>query len=263
MTKLQTSIRDLLQTLAHYRIWVFLGKMDVAQRYRRSLLGPWWISLSMLIFVFSMSAVFSRIFKQDLKDYVPFFTAGFLTWQLISSCVTEATDLFRSNSSYIKQINMPYNIYVFKHVARQLLVFFHNFVVYLLVAIIFRVEFGWNSFLIFPAFFLLVVTLYWVSLLIGLIGARFRDMTPIIANCIQVAFFITPVSWMPKLLSAHSLILLLNPLVYYIDIMRGPLLNIAPSATSWMVTGSITLTGWMISLLTFSHFRHRIPYWVE
>jgi ABC-type polysaccharide/polyol phosphate export permease len=117
--------------------------------------------------------------------------------------------------------------------------------------------------MVLPALLLLVANLYWVSLLIGLVGTRFRDMTPIIANCVQVAFFVTPISWMPKLLSPDSLILRLNPLVYYIEIVRSPLLNIAPSLNSWIVAGSITVTGLTLSLLIFSSYRHRISFWVD
>lgn len=263
MKKIELSAHDFIESLKNYRLWLFLGALEVKQRYRRSLLGPWWISISMLIFVSSMSVVFSRLFHQNLKEYIPFFMAGFLAWQLISGCVNEATELFRSNASFIKQIKLPYNLYVLKHLTRQFSVFLHNFVVFLLISIIFQVKFTLSSFLIIPALFLLMLNLYWISLFVGLISARFRDMTPIINNAVQIAFFVTPISWMPKLLSADSLILKLNPLVYFIEIIRSPLLGSQPSLMAWSVSSWITLVGLSTSFFVFSSVRHRIVFWMD
>ena len=263
MEKIKRSSRDFIDSLKNYRLWLFLGVLEVKQRYRRSILGPWWISISMLIFVSSMSVVFSRLFQQNIKEYIPFFMSGYLAWQLISSCITESTDLFKSNVNYIKQINLPYNLYVLKHLTRQLSVFLHNFVVFLVIAVLFQVRLGLNTLLIVPATCLLVMNLYWISLFVGLISARFRDMPPIINNAVQIAFFITPISWMPKLLGPDSLVIKLNPLVYFIEIFRCPLLGTAPSMHSWAVTCWITAIGLSVSFYIFSKVRHRIVFWME
>ena len=263
MQKIKPATRDFIDSFKNYRLWLFLGALEVKQRYRRSVLGPWWISISMLIFVSSMSVVFSRLFHQNIKEYIPFFMAGYLAWQLISTCISEATDLFKSNVSYIKQINLPYNLYVLKHLTRQLSVFMHNFVVFLLIAVIFQVHLGLSTLLIIPGIFLLILNLYWASLFIGLLSSRFRDMTPIINNAIQIAFFITPISWMPKLLSADSLVIKLNPLVYFIEIIRSPLLGTAPSMHAWAIASSITIIGLSLSFYMFSFVRHRIVFWLD
>lgn len=240
-----------------------MGGLEVKQRYRRSVLGPWWISLNMLIFVLCMSVVFSKLFHQNVKEYIPFFTAGYLAWILISTCINEATELFRSNVGFIKQISLPYNVYIFKHLTRQLTVFFHNFVVFLLIAIILNVPIGWKTFLVIPGILLLTLNLYWMSLLTGLISLRFRDMAPIINNFMQVIFFITPISWMPKLLGPDSLIIALNPFVYFIDLIRTPLLSGSPSIQSWYISILITLFGITLSLFLFSRVRHRIAFWID
>ncbi len=263
MIKLKGSIQDVVDTIKKRHIWMFLGAMEVKQRYKRSLIGPWWISISMLIFVLSMSVVYSKLFHQNIKEYLPFFTAGFLVWQLISSTINEATDLFRNSGGYIKQINLPYNIYVFKHLTRQVFIFLHNAVIYLLVAFFFQVSFGWNSLFVIPGLLLLIVNLYWISLLVGLISTRYRDMAPIISSCVQVAFFITPISWMPKLLSADSLIIKLNPFAYYIEMIRSPLLNIAPSLRASVGSLILTVVGMVVSIYVLSRVRHRISFWVD
>jgi lipopolysaccharide transport system permease protein len=263
MNKLNISLQDYKEALKSYRVWLYLGLMEVKQRYRRSILGPWWITLSMLIFVSAMSVVFSKVLNQNIRDYVPFFTSSFLIWMLISNSINEATFLFKSNSGFIKQTRLPYNLYVFKHLTRQFFIFMHNFVVYLLVVALFQVKLSWVFLLVFPGLLLVMINLYWVSLLIGMVSSRFCDMIPIINSCVQIIFFITPISWMPKLLGADSLIIKFNPLVYFLEIVRSPLLNTLPSFQAWTITIAISLIGLVSSLLIFSNFRSRIAFWMD
>jgi lipopolysaccharide transport system permease protein len=240
-----------------------LGWVEVKQRYRRSVLGPWWISLSMLIFIGMMGVVFSRLFHQSLGEYIPFFTAGFLFWTFISTSITEGVEIFKANEGFIKQINLPYSLYVFKHLARQVIFLLHNFVVYLLVCAFFRINPGWTSLLVLPGFLLLLINVYWICCLVAMLATRFRDIVPIISSCVQIAFFVTPISWLPKLLDSSSLILKFNPIVYFLDVVRSPLLGIAPTATSWSVCIAMAAIGCAISFSIFASVRSRIAFWVD
>ncbi len=263
MRKIQLAFRDFLETLLHYRIWLHLSWAEVKQRYRRSIIGPWWISLSMLIFILAMGAVFSRLFHQGLSEYIPFFTAGFLFWMFISNCINEATGVSQSNATFIKQVRLPFNLYVFKHISRHVIFLAHNFVVYVLVMIYFRHNPGWVALLAIPGFLLLLINMYWISMLVVLLSARFRDVIPLVASCVQIAFFITPISWMPKLLNPHSFIMKLNPLVYFLGAIRNPLLGTPPSLHTWMYNIGAAGFGMVFTFLVFSRVRARIPFWVD
>ncbi len=263
MSLLKLAILDFKKAALQNRVWMHLGWIEVKQRYRRSVIGPWWISLSMLIFILMMGLVFSRLFHQRLDEYIPFFTAGFLFWTFISSSILEASDIFKANSGFIKQINLPFNLYILKHLVRQIICLLHNSVVYLLVCIVFKINPGIAGFLAIPGFILVLINLYWICFLIAMICARYRDMVPIISSCVQIAFFVTPISWMPKLLDQSSSILKLNPLVYLLDIVRTPLLGGIPSATSWLVGLTMAVGGFIICLFLFSHVRSRIAFWVD
>jgi len=263
MTRLRIALQDIKRGIQQYRVWTHLGWVEVKQRYRRSVIGPWWISLSMLIFILMMGIVFSRLFHQRLDEYVPFFTAGFLFWTFISNSVVEATDVFRGNGGYIKQINLPFSLYVFKHLVRQGIFLLHNFVIYVLVCVYFGVNPGIAALWAIPGFLLLALNVYWICFLVGMICVRFRDMVPMISSCVQIAFFVTPISWMPRLLDKNPAILKYNPLVYFLEIVRAPLLGEIPSMLSWMVNLNMALVGCFISLLVFSFARSRIAFWVD
>ncbi len=263
MQRSNTAIQDFRNASNQYRIWLHLGVLEVKQRYRRSVLGPWWISISMLIFIVAMGAIFSRLLAQSLSEYIPYFTTGFLLWSFISSSINESTDIFKSNSGLIKQIKLPLNLYVLKFFTRNFLIFIHNFVIYLLVIVFFQINPGWNCLLALPGLALLLINLYWISLFIGLISTRYRDLVPVISSCMQILFFITPISWMPKLLGQDSLIVKLNPIVYLLEVVRQPLLGHAPTIDIWMINIALAALGIWASLSFFNSVRARIPFWIE
>lgn len=263
MRLINLALRDFKLGISLYRVWTHLGWVEVKQRYRRSVIGPWWISLSMLIFILMMGIVFSRLFKQSLSEYIPFFTAGFLFWTFISSSTIEAAEIFKSNGGFIQQTNLPFSLYVLKHLVRQVICLMHNAAVYLLVCLFFGINPGKVSFLVFPGFLLLLINVFWVCFLLAIICARFRDMVPIISSCVQIAFFITPISWTPRLMDQNPAILKYNPLVYLLDIVRSPLLGTYPSMTSFIVTSVMAIIGISLAFSLFCKVRTRIAYWVD
>jgi lipopolysaccharide transport system permease protein len=258
-----SAVKDLWKAMLQPRAWLHLGWIEVKQRYRRSVIGPWWISLSMLIFIVMMGLIFSRLFHQSLDEYVPFFTAGFLFWTFIATSATESAEIFQANGGYIKQIDLPFHLYIFKHIVRQVICLMHNSVVYLLVCLFFRFSPGAVFLLVIPGFVLLVLNIYWVCFLLALICARFRDMIPIISSCVQIGFFVTPISWMPKLLDQHPALLKYNPLVYLLDVVRSPLLGEIPSKMSFYVSGGMAAMGIALCFLVFAFVRTRIAFWVD
>lgn len=202
MSQMASALEDLKTTFSQYVLFCHLGYLEVKQRYRRSVLGPWWVSISLAIFIGMMGIVFSRLFGQSIEEYLPFFTAGFISWTFLCNSVMEGTDIFKGSVGFIKQINLPYNIYIFKHLVKQVIFMFHNLVVFLIVALLFKIPVTLNTLLVIPGFFLMILNLYWMSLFVAMVCCRFRDMISIVNSCMQVAFFVTPISWMPRLLDA-------------------------------------------------------------
>lgn len=263
MGLLNLGFRDFKSALLQHRVWTHLGWVEVRQRYRRSFLGPWWISLSMLFFILMMGIVFSRLFHQEPSEYIPFFTSGFLFWTFISTSTLEAADVFSTNSGFVKQTNLPFCLYVFKHLVRQLIILAHNSVIYVLICAWFKINPGMTALLVFPGLLLVTLNVWWICMLVGLLCARFRDMVPIIASCVQVGFFVTPVSWMPKLLDQNPAILIYNPAVYMLDLVRSPLLGTLPSQASLTVVSATAVIGMMVTFFVFSLARPRIAFWVD
>ena len=261
-TSAMLALFDLWVGITRWRLWILLGWQDIRQRYRRSLLGPFWLTLSMAIMVGALSLLYGALFSLSLNDYLPFLCLGFIVWGLISGIVTDGCVVFIGSEAFIKQISLPLSVYVYRLIWRNLIIFGHNMVVFIVVACIFSIWPSWSGLLLLPGLILNCATGIWVCLLLGLISARFRDVPQLVASFIQVAFFLTPIIWKPELLGDRFGIVDFNPFYHFVEIIRQPMLGNMPDNTSWLVTICITVLGWILTFLIFSRFRGRIAYWI-
>ena len=256
------ALSDALSGLRLWRLWVHLGWNDISQRYRRSLLGPFWMTASMAVMVISLGFLYAELFKTSIEDFLPYLCVGLLVWNYLSSFLIEGGTLFTGSESYIKQIRLPYSVYVYRATWSRLIIFGHNFLIYFGVMIYFQIWPGATALLALIGMVLITINGALVSLLIGMIAARFRDIPQLIASVMQIVFFVTPIMWKPELLRDKLYIATLNPFFQMIDLVRGPLLGSIPSLKSYFAVLLITAVNTIIVGLFFARFRSRISYWV-
>ena len=212
--------------------------------------------------VIALGALYAKLFNQAIDDFLPFFCVGLLVWNLIASYLTEAGTLFTGSESYIKQIRLPFSVYVYRASWAKLIIFAHNFIIYFGVLIYFKIWPGAVSLLAVPGLMLIVLNGTAASLTIGIVSARFRDIPQLIASIVQIVFFLTPIFWKPDSLRGHAYIAEFNPFFHLLEIVRAPLLGNLPSAASYLAVLLLTLMNVAISGAFFSRFRSRIAYWI-
>lgn len=253
---------DLLAALRARELWMYLAWQDIRLRYRRSRIGPFWITLSMAIFCLSLGLVYSQLFKADVREYLPFLSVGFVFWALIAGMLNEFPNVFIDSAPYIKDVKLnPFSI-LFRLATRHVITFLHNAVIIVGVYVHFGINPGFTALLAIPGLVLVLLNLIAMGVSLSLIGARFRDVAPITQSLVQVLFFITPVTWFPRLLSADSWVMRANPFAYYLDLTRAPLLGHAPAAQSWGVAAlTLALSGAAAAAL-YRAKAGRIPFWV-
>lgn len=258
----QMALQDVIDGLSLWRLWGKLGWNDILQRYRRSLLGPLWLTASMAIMVISLGLVYSKIFKAELHDFIPFLCVGLLIWNYIAAILSESGTLFTGAESYIKQIRLPYSVYVLRFMWSKIIIFAHNFIIYFAVLIYFQIWPGGVALYAIPGFLLVTLNGALASMYLGMTSARFRDIPQIIGSAIQIVFFITPIMWKPELLSEHSSLMTFNPFFHLIEIVRAPLLGQLPSLLNYMAVVLITFANGIMAAVFFGRFRARISYWI-
>ena len=235
---------------------------DIRQRYRRSVLGPFWITLSMGVFILILSIIYSRLFHTPLEHYMPYLTVGYIVWGFISSTTSEACNVFYESAGIIKQIKLPYSIYVMRVIWRNFIVFLHTIVIFIPVAIYFKVMPTPMTLLALPGLLLILLNQVWVTIVLGIFSTRYRDMLPIIVTVIQLMMFATPIMWMVGSAENLQLVADANPAYHLIEIVREPALGFAPRALSWVIVISMTVVGWGLASALMVSKARRIVYWL-
>lgn len=255
---------DILAAVKNVRLPLYLAKVDITQRYRRSSLGPFWITISTAIMVGCIGFIFGTIFKTPMKDFLPFIATGLILWSLISSTIVEATGVFPASESIIKQLPLPLFTHVIRMVVRNIYIFLHNCILIPLLLLILERPISLKVLLFIPGFALLILNLLWISLLLAVICTRFRDITQIVNSFLQIFFYITPIIWMPEQIinRAGSTLLNLNPFFHAMQLVRGPILNTYATSTNWIVSISICLLGWFLTIVVFNKCKRHVAYWL-
>ena len=256
------TILDITDGARAGHLWRMLGWQDIRRRYRRSKLGPFWLTISMGVLVGALGVLYASLFKVAVSDYLPYVATGFIVWGLVSGLINEGCTAFIEAEAIIKQVAVPLSVHVYRVVWRSVIIFAHNFLIFVIVAFVFAIWPGWIGLLAIPGLVLICVNGIWVGLLLGLLSARFRDIPQIAASIVQVAFFLTPIIWTPDLLPDRTLILDANPFHHVVELVRGPLLGNAPQFLSWAATLGIAFGGWIVTLAMYRRYRWRIAYWV-
>ena len=259
----QTALRDLAQTLRAWRLWSLLGWLEIRQRYARSKLGPFWLTISTGVLVATLGVVYGTLMGQKLSGYLPIVAIGLVVWTLFSAAVNEGAMAYINSANYIRQAQTPRLVYVFQVVWRNLVIFAHNAVIVLVVLLLFGVH-DWRALPLFlPGLALFVLNATWIAMAVGLLSARFRDLPQIIAALLQVAFYVTPILFRGDMLPARAQwIVRFNPLGYWVDLVREPLMGVFPSPLAWAVGGVAALLGWAAALALTGRYHRRIPYWI-
>lgn len=254
--------RDLYEGLANWRLWSMLGWNDIHQRYRRSAFGPFWITISMAIFIVLLGFVYSKLFHQELAVFLPYIAMGIITWAFISGTSTEACSAFIENAGIIRQIRLPYSIYVMRMIWRSFIVFLHTVILLVPIAIYFRMHFGADVLLAVPGMLLVVVNQIWLAIVIGILATRFRDISQIVATAIQISMFVTPIMWPVSAIPEARFIAEINPFYHLIELVRAPLLGGVAEPLSWIVVAVMCIIGYGLAASMLTRASPRLVYWL-
>ena len=254
--------RDLLAAVRAWRLWTMLGWNDIRQRYRRSVLGPFWITISMAVFITLLGVIYSHIFNIGLKTYLPYLSLGYIIWGFISQTTAESFISFQESERIIRQIRLPYSIYVFRVVWRNFIVFLHTIVIFVPVAIIYDVRPGMTALLAIPGLALVYINQAWTTLSLAILCTRYRDVQQIVATGIQIMLFATPIMWPVSALGPAVIIAHINPLYHLIEVVRAPMLGQAPPVSSWLAVVVCAVAGWIVAILLLRRAARRLVFWL-
>lgn len=225
-------LSHVISALRLWPVWIRLGVWDVRRRFTRSSLGVAWIFLNLAITLTAIGFIYTNLLGQDVRSFMPLLAAGLVIWGYITSSIIEGGNAFVASEGYIKQIGLPIFIYVLRSFVSGTFVFLLSFLAYVVVALVFRVPFGWGTLWALPGVLLLALVALLLTAIFATLNARFRDLGHLATAGMLVLFYVTPVIWPAEILRERGLGMVVdaNPLYHLLEVVRRPLLAAHPAS---------------------------------
>ncbi|KAA8920808.1 hypothetical protein NB709_003317 [Xanthomonas sacchari] len=253
---------DVVAGMGAWRAWFSLAVLDTKHKYRRSILGPLWITISMFVLILGVGLLYSQLFRMNLRDYLPYIALGDIIWIYISTTVQEGCTTFTASENLIRSMRLPLTLHCMRLVVRTFIVFLHGAIAYIPFAIYLKIEPQAIWWLAIPGVVAILLASIPVTALFGLLSARFRDLQPAIANFMQLGFFMTPIIWKADMLGPHRWVADFNPVYHFIQLVRAPLMGEIPAAHSYWVVIGFTIGCYLVAVPFLAVNRHKISFWV-
>jgi len=256
------AINDLKRAFALRHVWLYQAWHETQSKYKRTLLGPFWIAASMMATAGSLALVFGAIMGQDLHIFYPYILSGMMAFYLCTFPLQEGPELFTGAAGIIKNTSYPFSYYICERISKVLISFGHNLVVFYAVVLLIGAAAipHWTILIGFP---IVVTTMFFWAGAIATISSRFRDLRIFLPYTAQFMFSMTPIFWQADQIGQkRAFIAHVNPIYGLVEMIRSPLLGHAPPHICWGLALSAMISGMVVWTVTFIPFRRRIPFWV-
>jgi lipopolysaccharide transport system permease protein len=256
------AMQDIAQGVSLWRLALTLSWLDIRLRYRGSVLGPLWLTLSTAVMVAALGFLYAYLFHVAIRDYLPFLALSLTLWGFLASIISDGCTAFTQAESMIRSMRIPFSLYIYQLLARNVLILGHNIIVIVVVFLAFRTPINMTIFAAIPAFLLWLIDGAAIALVLGALCARFRDIPPIVASVVQIAFYISGVMYKPEMLGHRGFFLLYDPFFTVLQVLRAPMLGTIPSTATYFSALSCSVVLCAVAWLVFLRVRHRIAFWV-
>ncbi len=243
-----------LREMWQFRYFVLsLVRIDLRNRYKRSVLGVGWTMLHPIAMTTVLCTCFHVIFKIPLAEYVPFLMTGMAFWGFFSASVTEGCQSFYQAQGFIKAERVPLALFPLRTILGAMIHLSVTLGISILSVALFK---GFTDLLpmisLIPTYLLLLIFGWSLSLLMAFVAAHFPDILHLSSVGLQMLYYLTPVMYPPSIVASRGLgdILRRNPLGYFLDLLRDPIVNnVFPSAFAYATAAAFTVG--MLALALF------------
>jgi lipopolysaccharide transport system permease protein len=242
--------------------WAYMALQDIRLRYRRSIIGPWWVTISSSVMILMLGFLWSHIFNQTIANYLPYFAIGFVVWGWMSSHIIDSAAGFFQFQGVIKQIKLPFPIFIFRCNMRQAIILTHNSLIIAAVLLFVGKGFSLLSIIAIPNLILIQLNLTLLSVVITIFCTRYQDMTQVVNVGSQIIFFFTPILWQVDSIKNKMYLAEWNPIYHWIELIRAPLLGSLPTLSDYLWSGFSAIILFVLATYFLGRYRSRIAFWL-
>jgi ABC-type polysaccharide/polyol phosphate export permease len=253
---------DLKSSAKLWKTIIFLSWSDLISRYRRSILGPFWIVIGVALGSAGIGFLWSQIWNMPREEIIPSITIGFCIWIFISSSIIESPSSLTASEGAIKNVSLPLSFFPMIAMIRQFINFIHSWIIILIVSIIYPPDLSFQIFWFFPGLLLTIFNLFLLNFSLSIIGARYRDTQPLVSSVIPILFFLSPVLFRLQQVEEIAWIIWFNPLTYFVSILREPLQGASIDSKIFTVMIVFGIINYLFLGCLLYYKKNKIIHWI-
>ncbi len=257
-------VRALLEApLTNPHLWLTLGWLDIVQSYRRTVLGPLWITFNLVFFSVAMTFVYGALFGLPTKEYAAYLVCGMIGWFWVSALLTDVGTTFMTYSTFIKGMPIDKAQLVWAAAYKQVVILVHHLIVYVALVVLGIVDLTIYTWLAIPAVISIFLISVPVTAVAAILFARYRDLSRLVNSTLMLIMMITPVFWRENMITGWRRIIIdFNPAYYLVEILRRPLLGLPPDPTALAVVASMIVVFWILGGLFYNRYQKYVIFWI-
>lgn len=257
-------LQEIFEIVRYKELLRNLVLRDIKIRYKRSVLGFFWVMLNPLLMMVVLHIVFSGIFKVSTGNYTAYLISGIILWSFFSQSTASAMSSFLINRNIISKVYLPKAIFPLASVFSGMINLVFALLPLFLIMLVSGTPLGSRIYLL-PAVVLIVgLFAYGVSLVISTLTVFFHDVRYIYEVLLMVWMYGTPIFYPESIIPERfSLILALNPFYYFLNSFRGALYLDVPSLAGQILAGALfAVAACAAGLFVYSRNRDRLVYYL-
>ncbi len=254
---------DYASTVTQWRTWWLMANQDISMRYRRSVLGPFWISISMAAMILGIAFLYGQIFTQEFKSYLLYVAPSMLLWTYIATLVTEGCNVAIDAEMHLRSVRVPLPVLAARMTHRNVLILLHNAIAVIALLLIAQAPLGQaNIPAILAGVAVITLTGFFLSLILAPMCLRFRDIQQVIASAMQLLFFLTPVLWQSSQGRVADWIVQINPFYHFLELVRAPVIGASPTLLNFAVCGAVLAFCLVAATISVAISRRKLFLWM-
>ena len=262
MDAVEAAFQDIVDGLKLAPLWTRLAWEQTVARFRRTVLGPFWLTANLLAISLALSLVFGGLMGQNWRPTFPLIISGILCWTMIGGVLGDAAGVFISAGPLMQTMKLPLSFHILLMMMRNFINFLAQLIALWIVLALFRLGAlpTWQFLLGMP---IVLIDGALLSLIVAIPSTRFRDINQTVGFAVQILFFLTPVFWAPSQMKGKKAALFgLNPFAHLLELIRQPLLGRAPALIHYEWGFGLMVLLAITAVVSLALYRKRVVFWL-
>jgi len=255
-----------MHELYRYRdlIWMLVVR-DLKVRYRRSVIGFLWTMLQPLLTMIVLTAVFSSLFRFNIKNFPVYALSGIMFWNFFSQSITVSMNSLKSHAYILQKVPVPLAIFPITTVISGVINLL--FTLLPLFAILLFTGHPIGPSMLFLPVAILVTAFFTLGagLLLSPLAVFFSDVVELVGVVLTMLYFLTPIFYPLSIVAGRSWfwVVRFNPIRSILEVFRDPIyLHKIPPLDHFSSALAVTAAILVLGAVVFHRSSAKIPFYV-